>query len=80
MAAKERKEAKAALDRHHAQGNHKRWALAYPAEPVPAICKQAAEVQKKNNPGKAGQEKAKKFTGDSSKGSGSKSGNNNKHH
>ena len=58
MASKEKHEAKVAIDKHHAQGHHKRWALAYPteaaAEAVPAICRKAAEVQEKAHPGKSG--------------------------
>jgi hypothetical protein len=73
MAAKEKQAAKSALDHHHAQGNHKRWALAYPASPsgqgVPEVCKQAAAVQKKNHPGKEGEKRAQQFTGGSTKGS-----------
>jgi hypothetical protein len=67
MAAKERHEAKLAIDAHHRQGHHKRWALAYPTEAahhaVPAICRQAAAVQEKAHPGKSGKERAKKFLG-----------------
>jgi hypothetical protein len=65
MASKEKHEAKLAIDKHHAQGHHKRWAMAYPmeaaVEAVPAICRKAAAVQEKAHPGKSGVERAKKF-------------------
>jgi hypothetical protein len=70
LASEEKKKAKTALEHHHAQGNHKRWALAlaYPNPDVPKICKEAAAVQEKNNPGAAGKKKAAEFLGNDKKG------------